>query len=118
MILHEQKGQALIETIFTAAVTLIAFTVMLMMGYRGLVYFTARHSVNDLLFCLSSMQSQRTCESEFKGKIKSFLIFKETSNLKIEKNSQQIFVAFQVQSPGTPPMLLERKLLLPIERNL
>lgn len=118
MNLRQQKGQALIETIFTSGVTLISFTVMLLMGYRGLVYFTARHSVNDLLFCLSSMKSQTFCESEFNKKTKSFLIFKESSQLKIEKNPRQIAVSFNIQAAGTPALRLERTLLQPLERNL
>ena len=118
MILRQEKGQALVEMIFTAGITLLSFTVMLMMGYRGLVYFTARHSVNELLFCLSSLKSQSTCEVEFKSKTAKFLIFKETSKLKIYKNPREITVAFQIQAPGTPPMLLKRKLLQPLERNI
>ena len=118
MNLREQKGQALIETIFISGVTLISFSVMLLMGYRGLVYFTARHSVNDLLFCLSSLKSQSVCESEFNKKTKAFLIFKESSQLKIDKNSRQVVVSFQIQALGTPAMRLERTLLQPLERNL
>ncbi len=118
MNLREQKGQALIETIFTSGVTLISFSVMLLMGYRGLVYFTARHSVNELLFCLSSLKSQSFCEAEFNKKTKSFLVFKESSKLKIEKNSRQVVVSFQIQATGTPDMRLERTLLQPLERNI
>ncbi len=118
MNLREQKGQALIEAVFTSGVTLVSFTVMLMIGYRGLVYFTARHSVNDLLFCLSSLKPQSVCESEFNKKTKAFLIFKESSNLKIDKNSRKVVVSFQIEAAGTPAMRLERTLLQPLERNL
>ena len=118
MILQEQKGQALIETLCISGATLLSFSLILMMSYRGLVYFTARHSVNELLFCLSSLKSPTTCEMEFNKKTQSFLLFKESSNLKIKKNKFEILVSFQVQAPGTPSILLERKLLQPFERNL
>ena len=116
--LKEQNGQALIESVVASSLTVFSFSVMLMMGYRGLVYFTARHSVNELLFCLSSLKSQSTCESEFKKKTQSFLLFKESSELNIKKNATSILVSFQVQAPGTPPMILQRKLLQPLERNI
>ena len=116
--LKDQRGQALIESILTAALTVASFSVLLMMGYRGLVYFTARHSVNELLFCLSSIKPQSACESDFKQKTQAFLIFKESSELTIKKNASGIVVSFQVRAPATPPMLLERKLLQPLERNI
>ncbi len=115
---QDQKGQALIETILTSGATFLSFSLILMISYRGLVYFAARHSVNDLLLCMSSIKTQNICEFDFRKKTTSFLLFKESSSLKIEKNEKEILISFQVQAPGTPAMLLERKLLLPMERNL
>lgn len=113
-----QKGQALLETMLVAATSFISFIVLILMVYRGLVYFTARHSVNELLFCLASLTPKTQCEQEFQAKIKTFLIFKESSQTEVKKTRSQVSVRFKVFAPGTPALQIERKLLLPLKRNI
>lgn len=116
--MKNQTGQSVIEALFAGTATVVSMSLLLMMLYRGLVYFTARYCLNDLLFCLTSLSAQATCESEFKAKTKRFLIFSESSNLRVTKNSEEIKVGFFVQSLGTPDMELNRQIKLPLKRNL
>ncbi len=115
--LRSEKGQTLIEALFAGAAAVLSFGLLLMMLYRGVVYFSARYCVNELLFCLASLSSQNECENEFKSRTKKFLIFKENSKLKIRKTKNEIVVEFLVEAPGTPDMKLQRKLQLPLRRN-
>jgi hypothetical protein len=113
-----QKGQSLIEALLASMATLLSFGLVLMMLYRGLVYFTARHCLNELLLCLASMTVQIECEQAFKKRTEAFLIFKENSQVLVRKHKDDIRVAFLIKAPGTPDMELKRKINLPLKRNL
>jgi hypothetical protein len=117
MLLKNQKGQTLIEALFAGAAAVLSFGLLLMMLYRGVVYFGARYCINELLFCLSSLTSQGVCESEFKNRTQKLLVFKETSKLEVRKTKSEIWVGFFIEAPGTPAMSLQRKLHLPLKRN-
>jgi hypothetical protein len=117
-LLKPAHGQGTIESLIASGLTILSFSMFLLLGYRGLVYFTARHSINELLFCLSSLKPQADCETEFRHRTQSFLVFKETSLLHVQKNPQEIVVTFDIQAPGTPDMRIQRKLRQPLERNI
>lgn len=112
------KGQSLIEALSVGMMTLLAFSITFMILYRALVYFTARHCVNELIFCLSSLQPEAECKNKFTKQKDAFLIFKETSDLKVHKSQKQIIVAFEVSATGTPDLRIERRLRLPLEENI
>lgn len=118
MSLENQKGQSLIEALVTSTTLFLAFFFMMALTYRGLVYFTARHCVNAMLFCLVSLTPEQDCQRKFAEQTKAFLVFKETSNVKVEKSANYKRVIFEVSAPGTPDMRIEREIKLPLKDNL
>jgi hypothetical protein len=118
MSLTNQRGQSLIEAIVTSTTLFLAFFFMTAISYRGLVYFTARHCVNEMLFCLVSLTPEQDCQKKFTEQTKAFLVFKETSKIRVEKSPHFKRVIFEVSAPGTPDMKIEREIKLPLKNNL
>lgn len=118
MFIKDQKGQSLIEAAMASTVLLLVFTFIMALSYRGIVYFAARHCVNQMLFCLVSLTPEGDCKARFEHQAKSFLVFKETSAVRIEKSFNFKRVIFEVSAPGTPDMRIEREIKLPLKDNL
>lgn len=115
---QRQDGQAIIEAVTSSLLSLGLFIGLMGLFYRCIVYFTARYHLNSLLLCLASLTPPQLCEIQFQKKVQSLFIFKESSHLRVKNLLNEIQVSFQVEPRGTPSLLLERKLLLPLKRNL
>jgi hypothetical protein len=112
--MNNQKGQALIEALYAGLITMVSVTLFASALYRGIIYFTARHWVKDLVLCAASLSSKSECIEDFKKKTSGLVIFDRPPEPKINKLNKEIIVSLDVDAIGTTAMTVSRKIKLPL----
>ncbi len=113
--LSNQKGQALAEAALSLPLLVIAFSAMLILTYRGALYYFADHQAHEAIICLDD-DSVQNCRGRYERSFKKVIFLGLRYKVKLSRNSQQGQAFFEVDLK--PPLKIEKSISFPLTKNL
>jgi hypothetical protein len=119
------KGQALIESLLALPILVLAFAAILLLAYRGLVFYSVDTQLHEALICLDD-ESARTCIAELEKSIRPLLVFKIPFSVELRRSGSSAYGEVRIdftnltRSKSTdhlwnPPMILQKKMSFPLQ---
>ena len=97
-------------------ILILAFTALLYLAYHGLCYFYASYQLEEALICMTEVQQRPSCERELRKSLTASLLFHE--NLRVQLNADESKISGKIEIGLAQKLSLEKKLKLPLEKNL
>ena len=116
------KGQALAESLLTLPLLILAFSAILLLGYRGLLFYSVDTQLHEALICLDD-ESAWTCKTQLEKQIRSLLVFKIPFSVELRRSGSsargEVRIDFNTlirQSAGTnsSPMIIRKEMSFPL----
>jgi len=113
-----RKGQALVESLLTLPLLILAFSAILLLGYRGLVFYSVDTQLHEALICLDD-DSPFTCRTRLEKSIRPLLVFKIPFSVELRRSGSQargeVRIEFKSLLGKTPsPMILRKDMSFPL----
>lgn len=111
-----RRGQALIETALSLPLLVLAIAALLILGYRGLVFYMTDYHLHEALVCLDDDTSLK-CKKNLEHTIKSFLLFKEPFHVDLDKSKSsgngQVRIQFSFELVQ-PELFIKKEMKFPL----
>lgn len=112
------KGQALAESLLTLPLLILAFSAILLLGYRGLVFYSADTQLHEALICLDDA-SVATCKTELQAQIRRLILFKIPFSVELRKAgshaSGEVRIEFRNLMKHKSDMIIRKQMSFPLK---
>jgi hypothetical protein len=112
-----RRGQALVESVLTLPLLILAFSAILLLAYRGLVFYSVDTQLHEALICLDD-ESVSACRSELQTRIKPLLVFKIPFSVELRRSGSlargEVRIEFKDLMKRAPPMIIRKEMSFPL----
>lgn len=114
----DRKGQALIESLLTLPLLILAFSAILLLSYRGLVFYSVDTQLHEALICLDD-DSSFDCRTQLEKSIRPLLVFKIPFSVELRRSGSlargEVRIEFRDLLGKKPsPMILRKEMSFPL----
>lgn len=118
MKIHNRKGQALVESMLTLPLLFLALSAILLLGYRGLVFYSVDTALHEALICLDD-DSASACHTQFEKQIKPFLMFGVTFAIELRRSGSlargEVRIGVSNYMKRLPSMIIRKEMSFPLK---
>lgn len=111
------KGQALAESLLTLPLLILAFSAILLLGYRGLVFYSADTQLHEALICLDDA-SVAHCKGQLQSQVRQLIIFKIPFSVELRRAGSQasgeVRIEFQNLMKHNSNMIIRKQMSFPL----
>ena len=111
------RGQALIESLLTLPLLILAFSAILLLGYRGLVFYSVDTQLHEALICLDD-DKVSACRAGLEKRISLLLVFKIPFSVELRRSGSsargEVRIDFTSLMKRSPPMIIRKELSFPL----
>lgn len=109
--LWNQKGQALIESALSLNVLLLAIGAIVLMSYRGALYYFADYQMHEALVCLDD-ESLSRCRQKFEHSLNKVRIGNFKYDFRLRRFGKSGRAILEVKL--SPPLKIEKSVSYPL----
>jgi hypothetical protein len=110
------QGQALLESLLTLPLLILAFSAILLLGYRGLVFYSVDTQLHEALICLDD-QSTSACRADLEKHIRPLLVFKIPFSVELRRSGSSARGEVRIDFDNhmkSPPMIIRKEMSFPL----
>lgn len=111
------RGQALIESLLTLPLLILAFSAILLLGYRGLVFYSVDTQLHEALICLDD-DNVSACRADLEKRIQPLLVFKIPFSVELRRSGSsargEVRIDFTPLMKRSPAMIIRKELSFPL----
>ncbi|MDG0815459.1 hypothetical protein [Bdellovibrio svalbardensis] len=113
-----QNGQGVVESLLALPLVILAFSSILFLCYRSVVYYCADFYLHEALLCADDGKIG-DCESILHQQISKILLTQNEKNISVSRSGNKVQGRLEIRFPFIaknfgPPLVIEKQLRLPL----
>ncbi|MNL05548.1 hypothetical protein D3C87_1261540 [compost metagenome] len=107
----------MIESVLTLPLLILAFSAILLLGYRGLVFYSVDTQLHEALICLDD-ETASACRANLEKRIRPLLVFKIPFSVELRRSGSlargEVRIDFRNLMKRSSPMILRKEMSFPL----
>ena len=112
------KGQAMAESLLTLPLLILAFAAILLLSYRGLIFYSVDTQLHEALICLDD-DTVSTCKGHLHKSIRRLIVFNMPFSVELRRAGSQasgeVRIDFRNLMKHNSVMIIRKQMSFPLK---